>query len=283
MDKVVKKTMQGSFIHSVKSPLYMGWHYSGVVETVGDKVANLRTGNAVFGFLPYSSNNKQGSFSEYILVKEEECAVKPDNVSFKVAAASATECVTALQALRDRGELKRDQSVMIVGAGGGVGSPAVAIAKQLGAAHVTAICGTKDVEKVRALLKVDDEVVDRNKVDPLQTDRKFHVIFDTPSVYSFGKCSKLLEGGGIYVTTLPSFGLFTGMFLSKFFGSKKARLVAVESKREDLELVGNWLASGDLSIPIDSTYPARDMKAAVERYSSKEKNGRVVIDVQDGF
>ena len=284
MDKVVKKTMQGSFVHSTKSPLFVGWHYSGVIEAMGDKVSNLQTGHAVFGFLPYASNNKQGSFSEYVIVREEECAIKPDNVSFKVAAASATESVTALQALRDKGELKKDQSVMIIGAGGGVGFPAVTIAKQLGAAHVTAVCGTKDVEKVKALLKADDdEVVDRTKVDPFQTDKKFHAIFDTPAVYSLGKCRKLLEEGGIYVRTLPNFGLFVDMFLTNFLGSKKARLVAVESKRTDLELVGKWVASGDLTIPIDSTYPARDMKAAIERYSSKERNGHVVIDVQGGF
>ena len=99
---------------------------------------------------PDRSIEPQGSFAEYVKVKHDECAEIPKDVSFEIAAASATESVTALQAIRDLGGLTKKSSILIIGAAGGVGNAAVQIAKNLGA-HVTAVCGSKDVKKVKEL------------------------------------------------------------------------------------------------------------------------------------
>merc|ERR1712224_1037589 len=109
----------------------------GIIESVGsDAAANdvdLKEGVAVFGFLQYEPSQSQGAFAEYITVKHNECAIKPNDVSFEVAAASSTEAITALQAIRDKGGLKlrseskeqQQQTILVVGAAGGVGSAAV--------------------------------------------------------------------------------------------------------------------------------------------------------------
>ena len=157
--------------------------------------------------------------------------------------------MTGLQSLRDLGGLGEGAKALIIGAGGGIGSVAVGIGKRLGG-HVTAVCGTKDVERVEALGA--DAVVDRTKSDPLDAESAYDVVFDTPAVYSFGRCAKTLQAGGTYVTTLPDAALVTGMARA-LFTSKRCRFVQVASKRADLELVGEWLSDG-LDVRIDSRH-----------------------------
>jgi len=179
------------FIHKVntRTPLYLGYHYSGIVESVGSDVvmndSDLKKGTAVFGFLQYVPSQSQGAFAEYITVKHNECSIKPKNVSFEVAAASTTEAITALQAIRDKGGLKsrsesnskstEQQTILVVGAAGGVGSAAVQIAKHLLGAHVTAVCGSKDVQTVKDAYGADvviDRTVEPNYMKRLLKENK---------------------------------------------------------------------------------------------------------------
>lgn len=279
LETVIENHFDAMFLHSKKAPLYLGWHFSGIVEALGDKVTTLREGQDVFGFLQYSPDTTQGSFSEYIVVGEEDCAIKPAPVSFEEAAASTTEALTALQAIRDIGGLSNGKRILIVGAAGSVGSAGVQIAKQLGA-HVTAVCRTKDVDKVMELGA--DECIDRSKVDPLKVKSKYDVIFDTPSACKASSYLSLLNKKGVYVQTLPTLGMLSGMFWT-LFTSKKVRMVMAKSKQKDLELVGKWLADGHLKIAIDSTFKSHDMTKAMQRYADKSRNGRVVIQVKEGF
>lgn len=277
--QVLRRDFQGHFLHSTKPPMILGWHFSGVIEAVGNDVHNFSSGDEVWGHLQYESTQAQGSFSEYITVKTDACAKKPPSVSHSEAAATSTEAMTALQAMRDDGGLEKGMSLLVIGAGGAVGVAAVQIGKQLGA-HVTAVCSSKDVELLARLGA--DEIIDRTANDPLQHSRLFDVIFDTPCVYAPTSCLGLLESGGTYVTTLPSFSLTIGKVLT-LLGPKAVKMVECRSKRKDLETVGKWLENGSMKTPIDSTFKVRDMKDAVKRYSSKEKKGRVVIEVLDGF
>jgi NADPH:quinone reductase-like Zn-dependent oxidoreductase len=186
--------------------------------------------------------------------------------------------MTSLQSLRDHGRLGEGGRVLIIGAAGGIGSVAVGIAKRLGA-HVTAVCSTKDVERVEALGA--DVVIDRKKSDPLDAESAYDVVFDTPAVHSFGRCAKVLRAGGTYVTTLPDGALVTGMARA-LFTSKRCRFVQVASKRGDLELVGGWLSDG-LEVPIDSRYTIADLDAALKRQVDRGRVGRVVVDVAEGW
>jgi len=157
---------------------------------------------------------------------------------------------------------------------------AVGIAKRLGA-HVTAVCSTKDVKRVEELGA--DVVVDRSKSDVFNTKdpSKYDIIFDTPAKYSALQCFQFLNPKGSYVTTLPSLSLVAGMFVSMFNG-KKTSFVECDSKLNDLELVGKWLADG-LVVDIDSTFPIRDIAKALSRQNDIAKVGRVVIQVLGGW
>ncbi len=276
--KVLSGGMVGRFLHSYASPLVLGWDFSGVVDAVGAGVSDLPVDTAVWGHLAFTPPQRQGSFSEYIVIARDELAAKPDDVSFDVAAAAATPAMTALQSLRDLGRLKQGRKVLIIGAGGGVGAMAVGIAKRLGA-HVTAICSAADGERVKALGA--DEIIDYRSEDPLGDEPAFDVVFDTPAIHTFAQCANILLPGGNYITTLPNAALVTGK-LSTLFSSKSCHFIQVASKQEDLELVATWLSDG-LQVPIDSAYAVADLAEALARQESRDRKGRVVVTVDGGW
>jgi len=277
-EKVVGGDFVGRFLHAKTSPLVLGWDFAGTIDAVNEGVSDLSEGAPVWGHLTYSPSQRQGAYGEYIAVARQAIAAKPDDVPYHVAAASATVAMTSLQALRDLGRLGKGGKALIVGAGGGIGSMAVGIAKRLGA-HVTAVCSTKDVERVRALGA--DVVLDRTQSDPFGAESAYDVVFDTPAVHSFGRCAKTLRAGGTYVTTLPGAALVAGM-VHALFTSKRCRFVQVASKRADLELVGRWLSDG-LAVPIDSRYKVSELSDALRRQINRGRVGRVVVDVLDGW
>jgi NADPH:quinone reductase-like Zn-dependent oxidoreductase len=256
----------------------LGWEFAGTVDALGDGVTDIEEGAAVWGHLDFSPFQKQGAFAEYITLSRDELAVKPNDVPYHVAAAAATDVMTALQSLRDHGRLGEGGKALIIGAGGGIGSVAVGIGKRLGG-HVTGVCSAKDVERVEALGA--DVVIDRKKSDPLAADSAYDVVFDTPAVHSYNRCAKALRAGGTYVTTLPDMALVTGMARA-LFSSKRCRWVQVASKRADLELVGGWLGDG-LEVPIDSRHKIADLGVALKRQSDRARSGRVVVDVAEGW
>jgi len=280
-NQVLQKTLPGYFVHKWTTPLILGWHYSGTIEAVGPKAKNLKVGDEVWGFLQYEPQQTQGTFAEYVTVEEEDCARIPEGIDLKELTAASTECLTALQAIRDLGGLSEKKSILVLGAGGGVGSAAVQIAKQLGA-RVTAVCSSKDVERVKDFGA--DVVLDRTTQSDkfFSKDTKYDVIFDTPSKYSPWRSFQYLNPRGVFVATLPSMGLLGAMVLS-FFNGKKAAFVECHSKRQDLELVGGWLSNGSLKIDVDSTYAVKDIRKALERQGNKAKVGRVVIQVEGGW
>lgn len=277
-EKVIHKALIGRFLHAQTAPLVLGWDFAGTVDALGDGVTGLDQGAAVWGHLAFSPFQKQGAFAEYITVPVDSLAIKPDDVTFHIAAAAATVTMTALQSLRDLGKLGDGGKALIIGAGGGIGGVGVGIGKRLGG-HVTAVCSTKDVERVTALGA--DEVIDRKTSDPLDTASAYDVVFDTPAVHSFSRCVKTLRAGGAYVTTLPDMALITGMARA-LFSSKRCHFVQVASKRADLELVGGWLSDG-LEVTIDSRHKIADLSAALDRQVDRNRIGRVVVDVAEGW
>ena len=295
---VLQKEMSAYFIHNLntKAPLHLGYHYAGTVEAVGADVTDLPKGTDIFGFLQYEPSQTQGAFAEYITVKSKDCAIQPAGVSDEVAAASATESATALQALRDLGglrdtdssDIKIQQRVLLNGAGGGVGSAAVQIAKQMGA-HVTAVCSSKDVDKVQKWGA--DAVVDRTKepnfLSTMLAKQKedktkiFDVIFDVPNVLPSSATRLLHPRHGVLVNTIPTATMLWNK-LKTLFSSKTVAFVECHSKKADLMLVGQWLEDGALTIPVDSIYKVNDLQAAVKKQAGAKK-GRVVIQIEDGW
>ncbi|KAL9186817.1 hypothetical protein ACHAXT_010537 [Thalassiosira profunda] len=283
-EEVARRTfIPGSLLHSLKAkPLVAGWHFSGTIESITEGVSDLEVGDAVFGHLQYASSTRQGSLAEYITVPASETAKIPDGIAMDVAAAVATESLTALQAMRDQGGLSEGKSILIIAAGGGVGTQAVQIAKALKAGSVHAVCSTKDVDKVKKLGA--DMVIDRTKKDITKDlERSFYdIVFDTTGKYSF-KLRYALKKKGTMVSTIP--GLTTMPPVSTLIGlsGKQTKALMVRCNREDLELVGEWVKSGAIhSVPIDSEYAVKDIEAARKRQGEK-KTGRVVIKVAGGW
>jgi len=298
LDAVAYGKFEAGFLHEIKDPLVLGWHYSGRIEKIGSCVEKdtFEVGDEVFGHLQYNGKTSQGSLSEYVTVKADSCTLKPIKVSADVAAASTTETLTALQALCDEGGLRKSSSsnkksskqtaasVLVNGAAGGVGSAAVQIAKQLGAT-VTAICSTKDVDRVKKFGA--DVVIDRKQstdfLDRLLLEsNRFDVVFDTPSVLPAAKTLKLLQPTGRLVLTVPRLNIWWGLLCS-LFTRKAIRMLMVESKKEDLDLVASWLTNGCVDVDIDSTFKVKDIGEAAARNRNRDKRGRVVVQVDGGW
>jgi len=276
------KTMDANFVHDKSvDHLILGYHFSGTVEAIGKKVTTFKNGDAVFGHLQYARTTRQGAFSEYITVEANECALKLSSIDWKTAAASSTETTTALQALRDKAGLVANKTVLIIGAGGGVGGAAIGVAKSLQASKITAVCSTPDVERVKALGA--DEVVDRRTSDMATVLEKYDVVFDTTSRYKIREVSGWLNKKGGFVNTLPKVNfIFLGPFWGLFSG-KSFRTVFCHSNKRDLELAASWIEKGSLKIEIDSTYKVSEFAEAWKRHDQRNKKGRVVIQVEDGW
>jgi NADPH:quinone reductase-like Zn-dependent oxidoreductase len=275
--KVSSGQFVGRLLHARVSPLIVGYDFSGRVDG-GPGMGDLRTGDEVFGFLPYASATRQGAFAEFVVVDRGTIARKPQSVSHETAAAAATVGLTALQFLRDLGRLKAGGKVLITGAAGGVGSLAVGIAKRLGA-HVTAVCSSYAVEHVRGLGA--DVIVDRRQQDPFGVEGPFDVIFDPAAAYSYFAFSRRIAACGAFVSTVPSPLLFLGKAIAPLSG-KRCDFGSVKPVSADLEQLAAWLQSG-LQVPIAARFSAKDLGGALAQVAKGELLGRVVVQVDGGF
>src|SRR5437870_7110533 len=163
-----------------------GVDVAGDVEAVGKNVTRLRPGDEVFGIA-------RGTFAEYATGMEDRLVAKPPQLSFAQAATIGVAGATALQGLRDKGQLKPGQRVLIYGAGGGVGTFAVQIAKALGA-HVTAVTGPRNVDVIRSL--GPDEVVDYTKDDVTRRPQRYDVILDVAATRPLADLRRVLTPNG---------------------------------------------------------------------------------------
>jgi len=284
LEDVAERNFSGSILHNVKvKPLIPGYHFSGSVESVGPGVTDFVVGDVVFGHLQYKGWQKQGSCSEYIVVPEKDCAKVPDDVPIETVTASSTEALTALQAMRDEAKLSSGESVLIVGAGGGVGSVAVGLAQVLKAGSISAICSTKDVEWVKSLGA--SEVIDR-KVTDISTlpPQKYDVIFDPSAKNSFSSLKRLLKPGGRMVNTIPHWDYFLfGNWLYPCLFKKSFHFVFVESNQKDLVLLAKCLKDESVKVIVDSVHKVADFSTAWERQHDPNRRGRVVVKVDGGW
>lgn len=277
-EKVLSGGLVGMILHGAAKPVVVGYDVAGTVDAVGAG-CDLAVGDEVFGFLPYGRSTKRGAYAEATVVPVSALVRRPPTLSPTDACALATAGVTALQMLRDLGGLKSGQKVLVIGASGGVGSLAVGIATRLGG-EVTAICSAGAMELVRGLGA--KHLIDRAKGDPLSEGGPYDVIVDAASAYSWSATRHRLAPGGTYVATLPGPAVFAGMALARLAGQRCA-FVSVVPRRADFELLASWVADGTLRLAIDSTFPVRDVRAAIERVGRGGMKGRVVIEVEGGF
>ncbi len=253
-----------------------GVDVAGQVEAVGRNVTRFEPGDEVFG-------GATGSFAEYATAAEDRLAPKPRNLTFEQAAAIPVAGVTALQGLRDKGQVRPGQRVLIYGAGGGVGTFAVQVAKALGA-HVTAVTSTGNLELVRSIGA--DEAIDYTKEDFTARGDRFDVLFDVGADRSFADCRRVLAPNGkLVLAGAPSGSLLAPVkrLLSararRRSGSQATVPFMARVRHHDLVALKELAESGKLCPVIDRQYPLRNVPDALRYLGTRGARGKIVIDV----
>jgi NADPH:quinone reductase-like Zn-dependent oxidoreductase len=256
----------------------MGVDFAGTVEAVGRNVKRFKPGDEVFG-------GASGAFAEYLTVREDRAlALKPANMTFDQAASVPVAAITALQALRDKGQIKPGHKVLINGASGGVGTFAVQIAKSFGA-EVTGVCSTRNVDMVRSIGA--DHVIDYTQEDYTKSGQRYDLIIDNVGNHSLLANRRVLEPNGIFVIVggpkgnwlRPVINPIKALVLSPFVGQEFGMMLA-RLRKDDLAILGDLMRAGKVTPVIDRRYRLSEVAAAI-RYSEKgHARGKIVIDLE---
>jgi NADPH:quinone reductase-like Zn-dependent oxidoreductase len=252
--------------------LSCGADIAGRVEAVGVNVTRFRPGDEVFG-------HARGAFAEYVCATEDRLAPKPAHVSFEAAAAVPVAGLTALQAVRDHGHVRPGQKVLINGAGGGVGTFAVQIAKALGA-EVTAVCGSGSQDVARSIGA--DHVVDYTREDITRGARRYDVIVAANGYHSILAYRRVLNTNGVYVVLGGSMAqlfqqLLLGPLLSRL-GNRRFLGMMTRPSQRDLLALKELLETGKIAPVIDRRYPLAAIGDAITYLRAGHARGKVVID-----
>ena len=257
-----------------------GTDVAGVVEAVGNNVADLQPGDEVFGS---SRDDTPGTFAEFTVAPASQLIKKPTGLTFEEAAASVMSGLTAMIAIRDVGSVGPGTRVLINGASGGVGTLAVQIAKALGA-EVTGVCSTRNLELVWSLGA--DHVIDYTEENFTRSEQRYDVIFDNVMNHPPSTAAKVLAPSGTFIPNSVgnTGGLFAGLprmarAAIMGLGSTDVKFVRCMVNRENLDALAALLKSGDLKVVIDKVYPLSEAGNAVAHMLGHHAIGKVVIAV----
>ena len=251
----------------------LGADVAGRVEAVGKNVSQFQAGDDVFGELPL---NVLGSFAEYVCAHEDALALKPARLTFEQAAAVPLAAFTALQGLRDKGQIRQGQKVLVNGAAGGVGTFAVQIAKSFGT-EVTGVCSTRNLDMVRSIGA--DHVIDYTQEDFTRTGQRYDLIFDAVGNRSVSDYRRALSPNGI--CAVAGFTSLSRLFQIMLLGGKNIGLMeTARGNKKDLLILKELLEAGKIVPVIDRTYPLREVPEAIRYLETKHARGKVVIKVE---
>jgi len=258
---------------------FLGADIAGRVEAVGRTVTQFKPGDEVFGDIAGCDN---GSFAEYASVPENTLALKPANLTFEEAAAVPMAAVTALQGLRDQGQIQPGQKVLINGASGGVGTFAVQIAKSFGA-EVTAVCSTRNLDQARSIGA--DHVIDYTQEDFTKNGQQYDLILAANGYHPLAAYKRALAPKGIYVMAggKPA-QIFQAMLLGPLMsktGGKQMGGVSAKNSQEDLVFMKELLEAGKVVPVIDKRFPLSETAEALRYLGAGHARGKVVITVED--
>ena len=256
-------------------PRILGSDLAGEVVECGAQATRFKVGDAIYAF---TNPTVGGAYAEFAAIPERIACLKPENLTYIQAAAAPLAAATALQALRDQGQLQPGQTVLINGAAGGVGMFAVQIAKAMGAT-VTGVCSGQKAEFVTGL--GCDRVIDYTQQDFTQAPDRYNLIFDAVSKQSFGRCKRVLEPNGVYVSTLPSPIGMVQTLITSLTPGKKSKFILVQPSGDDLNYLKSLFESQQLRPMIDRTFPLAET-AAAHTYSETERaTGKLVVVLDD--
>ena len=270
---LVDRLMNGLFKPRIQ---ILGCDVAGRVESVGESVKGFQAGDEVFGDLCACGF---GGFAEYVCARESALALKPPSMTFEQAAAIPQAAMLAVQGLRDVGNLQPGQTLLINGAGGGVVTFALQIAKLYGV-EVTAVDGSMKLDLLRSLGA--DHVIDYVQEDFTKRGQRYDLILDVKTNRPISDYARVLNPGGVYVTVggsmlrlLQAFCL--GPWISRIH-QKRIRIVVLKPNK-DLAYVKELFEAGKLMPVIDGPYPLWEVPEALRRFGGGHHQGKVIISL----
>jgi len=256
-----------------------GSDIAGVVEDTGQNVTQFGPGDEVFGWC-------KGAFAEYASASQGSLTLKPANLTFEQAAAVGVSAFTALQALRDEGDLQSGQKVLITGASGGVGTFAVQIAKSFGA-QVTGVCSTRNVEMVKSLGA--DHIVDYTQEDFTQSEDRYHLILDNVGKHSLSDTRETLEPRGVLLSNgapvsgwVGGLGHFAGAFVISLFNAQQRRPFVSIPNEADLATLKTLAESGTIVPVIDKVFRFGQTAQAIDHVGRGHSQGKTIVTMVPG-
>ena len=255
----------------------LGVDFAGTVEAVGGNVKRFRPGDEVFG-------GARGAFAEQVCAAEHRVALKPARLTFEQAAAVPVAGLTALQALRDKGQIRAGQKVLINGASGGVGTFAVQIARAFGA-DVTGVCSTRHVDLVRSIGAA--RVIDYTREDFTRSDQRYDLMLDTVGSRSWSDCKRVLApqatvvvvGGPKTNRWLGPLGHLAWFRLDSLFDRRRVILFVASLNQKDLAALNELFEAGTVTPVIDRRYDLGEISEALAYLGEGHAGGKVVITV----
>jgi len=253
----------------------LGADIAGVVKAVGANVKQFQPGDEVFGISAGSS----GGFAEYACAGENNLVLKPANLSFEAAAAVPVAALTALQGLRDKGQIQSGQKVVINGASGGVGTFAVQIAKSFDA-QVTAVCSSRNLDTARSIGA--DHVIDYAKEDFTQNGQHYDLIFAVNGFHPLAAYWRALNPQGSYVCAGGAMSqifqaMLLGSLMSRRNGKKMSFMGIAKYNQKDLVCLKELVESGKVTPVIEKIYPLSEVPTAMRYLTEGHAHGKVVI------
>ncbi len=257
----------------------LGADLAGRVEAIGRSVKQFQPGDEVFGYLPSATG--RGTFAEYVCAREDLITLKPANLTFEQSAAVPLAAMTALQGLRDTGNIKRGQKVLINGASGGVGTFAVQIAKALGA-EVTAVCSTRNLDLMRSLGA--DHVIDYQKENFTRNGQQYDLIQAVNGYHPISDYLRALQPEGTFVVSGGSMAQLvqaaSNATKGSQAGSQKIYVLTLKQNQQDLAFVKELIESGKIMPVIDKCYPLTKTTEAFWYFEKQHPKGKVVITIE---
>ncbi len=256
-----------------KFPKGIGRDIAGIIAKVGGNVTGFEVGDEVYGKL---SGLKSNACAEYVVTKPKDLFRKPVNLNFNEAATVPLAALTAYQSLVTLGDLKKGSKVLVNGCSGGVGHFGVQIAKALDT-EVTGVCSTKYIALAKELGAYN--VIDYTKENITDKKEKYDIFFDAVANQSYGKIKPLLNNKGRYVTTLPAVSVIINS-ITGIFSSKKAKIINVKSKPQDLQLITEMIENGKVKPIIDKIYALDDIREAHRYSETRRVVGKLALSIK---
>lgn len=250
-----------------------GVEFAGEIEAIGNDVTTFQPGDRVFGISP----DTFGAHAEYLCLPEDKpIALILPTITYAEMAGIADGAPTALIFLRDVAKVRPGQKVLINGASGAVGVYSVQLAKAYGA-EVTGVCSGKNMAMVQSLGA--DATIDYTRTDFTRTGQQHDVIFDAVGKRSFSECKQALTDNGLYLSTVPTAGVFASVLWTSLVGKKKSKFVTagLMQSRATVEYIAGLVKAGTLKAVIDRIYPLEQTAEAHRYVETERKQGNVIL------